>query len=83
MMHPEGVPQYPVRQLLGHPFRVHPVTVPPSGGIRFAQTPRLLSGDAFSVMKHKPELLLIYSLLVDKFCRYEQTSWFAHTFLSH
>ena len=30
------------------------------GGIRFAQTPRLLSGDAFSVMNFKLNQLLYY-----------------------
>ena len=43
---------FPVTLLLGHPFRVqystlHPVT----GDIRSVQTPWLLSGDAFSVIK--------------------------------
>ncbi|MBO7294237.1 MAG: hypothetical protein J6U65_02330, partial [Bacteroidaceae bacterium] len=44
---------------IGAPIQGAFYLCPDSGGIRFAQTPRLLSGDAFSVIKHQIKPIVI------------------------
>ena len=45
---------------IGAPIQGATYYCPTPGGIRFAQTPRLLSGDAFSVMNFNLGQLLYY-----------------------
>ena len=51
MMHPGGVPQQRGMLGVGAHFQRATTLYPLSGGIRSAQTPRLPSGDAFSVIE--------------------------------
>ena len=51
MMHPGGVPQQRGMPGVGAHFQRATTLYPLSGGIRSAQTPRLPSGDAFSVIE--------------------------------